>query len=162
MDFLSTPLEIGDFHGRLIMIRHLKDIIEMLDNLVELIIFTPRGSFNADPDFGFEYWNYEYSNVHFREFNNGMGTTGSDVSKQVCEDSVKFSLASYAPMLTQVNVAMELNALTNAEQHRRRTMSKYEVIVLVDGNLDYGLSTEQHYSKVVRFLMEPMAKKMII
>ena len=162
MKYLRTPLVFSEFLGKRVLSRPIADRLTMLDNLVELVIFTPRGSVSADPDFGFEYWNNEYSNVHFREFNNGQDSIGTEISKQLCEDSVKQSLACYAPMLTQVVVAMELRALTVAEQHRKRTSSKYEVVVRVEGSLDYGLSTEQRYYKNVSFLMEPMAKKMII
>lgn len=162
MEYLKTPLGFSTAFGRCFLSRPIEDRLTMLDNLVELVIFTPRGSASADPDFGFEYWNNEYSNVHFREFNNGQGFSNSEISKQVCEDSVRQSLACYAPMLEQVNVSMELRALTVAEQHRKRTSSKYEVIVRVEGSLDYGLSTEQRYYKNVSFLMEPMAKKLII
>ena len=63
MEYISTPLSISD-DGQLV--RDVNERITMLDNLVELIVFTPRGSFEADPDFGFEYWNHEYSNVHMR------------------------------------------------------------------------------------------------
>ena len=120
-------------------------------------------SFTADPDFGFEYWNHEYTNVLIREFNNGQASPGVEVTKRECEESVKSSLASYVPILGQINVTMELRALDRGSLSRPRgTMSKYEVVVCVEGRLDYGLGMEQDYLKVVRFLMEPMAKKMII
>lgn len=162
MEYLKSPLEFINTPQALWLRRPVYDKLDMLDNLVELVVFTPRGSFDSDPDFGFEYWNHEYSNVRFREFNNGQSIQGSGVSKQECEESVRRSLLSYAPFLEQINVAMELNALTRSEQARRRTVSKYEVIVRVEGSLDYGLNTERPYIKVIRFLMEPMAKKVII
>lgn len=67
MRFVSTPLQFVDSGTKIV--RDIEDRILMLDNLVELIVFTPRGDFEADPDFGFEYWNHEFSNVHYREFN---------------------------------------------------------------------------------------------
>lgn len=86
MEYISTPLSISD-DGQLV--RDVNERITMLDNLVELIVFTPRGSFEADPDFGFEYWNHEYSNVHYREFNNsqmGKASFGlhNDVTRKEC------------------------------------------------------------------------------
>ena len=90
MKYISTPLEFNEEGTRIL--REIDDRIKVLDNLVELIVFTPRGSFEADPDFGFEYWNHEYSNVHYREFNNsqtGRGARGiqNEVTKKECEDS---------------------------------------------------------------------------
>ena len=70
MSFISTPLIFNNSGASIL--RDINDHITMLDNLVELVVFTPRGSFAADPDFGFEYWNHEYSNVHYREFNNSQ------------------------------------------------------------------------------------------
>ena len=75
MKYISTPLEFNE-EGTQIL-REIDDRIKVLDNLVELIVFTPRGSFEADPDFGFEYWNHEYSNVHYREFNNSQTGRGA-------------------------------------------------------------------------------------
>ena len=66
MKFISTPLVFLDQGIRIR--RDLEERVRMLDNLVELIVFTPRGQFDADPDFGFEYWNHEFSNVHYREY----------------------------------------------------------------------------------------------
>ena len=77
MKFISTPLVFTNDGSQ--MLRNIEDRIAMLDNLVELIVFTPRGSFVSDPDFGFEYWNHEFSNVHYREFNtnqSGLPTQG--------------------------------------------------------------------------------------
>ena len=56
MSFISTPVTYIEPSLRLV--RNIEDHITKLDNLVELIVFTPRGSFAADPDFGFEYWSH--------------------------------------------------------------------------------------------------------
>ena len=64
MSFISTPLVFR--HSGASILRDINDRITMLDNLVELVVFTPRGSFTADPDFGFEYWNHEYSRMRSR------------------------------------------------------------------------------------------------
>ena len=76
MAFVNTPIEFINNESSVFLNREIDDKKLMLDNLVELIVFTPKGSFSADPDFGFEYWNHEYSNIHYRDFNNnhtGMG-----------------------------------------------------------------------------------------
>jgi len=138
--------------------------IQMLDKLVELIVFTPRGSFDADPDFGFEYWNHEYSNVRFRDFNNDhigglRNGLGSDVTKRECQDSILRSLASYCSVLKHVDVQIELGAADEKSWRKGRVLSKYYVTVRVSGLLDDGLGTTSPYSKDVAFLMEPTAKQ---
>lgn len=156
--FLHTPVRILRTDSMLFLDRPLLNSVDVLDNLVELVVYTPRGSFSADPDFGFEYWNHEYSNVHFRDFNNGQKASNTHVTRQACEDSIKDTLAAYAPRLKHVNVSMELNALTSTRRSTRRNPSRYEVSVFVSGELDDGLGTSRPYNKNVRFLMEPVAK----
>ena len=136
----------------------------MLDNLVELVVFTPRGSFAADPDFGFEYWNHEFSNVHYREFNINQTASVStalrnEVTKKECEDSIRISLATYEPMLKNVTVSIVLNTAGERLPRRRKMASKYEVNVVVEGQLDDGLGILQPYRKSVVFLVEPTVKR---
>ena len=136
----------------------------MLDNLVDLIIFTPRGSFDADPDFGFEYWNHEYSNIHYREFNSEhTGYSGNglndEVTKEECKKSICQSLESYEPQLKDVNVSIEINAAEVEKQRRKKVLSKYVVTISVEGIIDDGLGTTTPYKKDVVFLMEPTAKR---
>ncbi len=130
----------------------------MLDNLVELIVFTPRGSFNCDPDFGFEYWNHEYSNVHYREFNNEQGGLFNEITKKECQESIMQSLAIYAPQLKQVQVSMELNSAETETQWKEKVPSKYLVAINVIGKIAGGLGTSRDYTKSVKFLMEPTVK----
>ena len=136
----------------------------MLDNLVELIVFTPRGSFGSDPDFGFEYWNREYTNVHYREFNNDQTGTSTDgifdeITKKECQDSIRQSLATYVPQLKQVYVSMELHSADMEKQEKKKVPSKYMVNVRVEGIIEDGLGTTCNYVKNVGFFMEPTAKK---
>lgn len=163
MRFLSTPLQFTDSGTKLR--RDIDNRIMMLDNLVELIVFTPRGDFEADPDFGFEYWNHEFSNVHYREFNASQGTKTTslynEVTKKECEDSIKQSLAAYEPMLKNVTVNIELNAASEKQRRKRRVVSKYAVNVIVEGGIDDGLGVLRPYRKVVVFLVEPTVKRQI-
>ena len=99
MGFISTPIEFKAEESSSISIKR-----DIEDNLVELIVFTPRGSFSADLDFGFEYWNYEYSNIYYRAFNSHHSNTGysglyNDTILQECQDSIKRSLEMYEPQL---------------------------------------------------------------
>ena len=164
MNFSSTPLSFKNSDRGITIVRDIQERISMLDNLVELIVFTPRGSFNGDPDFGFEYWNHEYSNVHYREFNNeqtGLSSGGlyNEITKKECQESIRQSLSTYAPQLKQVFVSMELNSAEAEKQRKKKVPSKYVVTITVEGIIDDGLGTTCKYEKNVMFLIEPTAKK---
>lgn len=164
MNYLKTPLAFNNTDSKSQLVRTIEDRIKMLDNLVDLIIFTPRGSFDADPDFGFEYWNHEYSNIHYREFNSEhTGYSGNglndEVTKEECKKSICQSLESYEPQLKDVNVSIEINAAEVEKQRRKKVLSKYVVTISVEGIIDDGLGTTTPYKKDVVFLMEPIAKR---
>ena len=164
MNFSSTPLTFKNSDIGISIVRDIEERISMLDNLVELIVFSPRGSFNGDPDFGFEYWNHEYSNVHYREFNNeqtGLSSGGlyNEITKKECQESIRRSLLTYAPQLKQVIVSMELNSAEAEKQLKKKIPSKYMVTIMVKGIIDDGLGTVCKYEKNVMFLIEPTAKK---
>lgn len=163
MSFISIPLAYQS-PSELHIERNLETEFEVLDNLIELIAFTPRGSFLADPDFGFEYWNHEYSNIQYRTFNSGQGVllgnkNGQEITKLDCQDSIRQSLLTYAPQLTKVEVSVELNAAQYSErQHKKKVLSRHIVSIIVEGELDNGIGTDK-YKKKIEFLMEPSAKK---
>lgn len=164
MNYISTPLSFKNSGLGMEINRDIEERISMLDNLIELIVFTPRGSFDGDPDFGFEYWNHEYSNVHYREFNNEQAGSFSQglynkILKKECQDSVRQSLATYAPQLKQVYVTMELQSAETESQRKKNVPSKYLVVIAVEGVIDDGLGTTCAYKKDIKFLMEPTAKK---
>ena len=164
MNFSSTPLTFKNSDTGICIVRDIQERISMLDNLVELIVFTPKGSFNGDPDFGFEYWNHEYSNVHYREFNNeqtGLSSGGlyNEITKKECQESIRQSLSTYAPELKQVFVSIELNSAEAEKQRKKKVPSKYVVTIAVEGIIEDGLGTTCKYVKNVMFLIEPTAKK---
>ena len=166
MAFISTPFAYHNTGSVLELERELNSQVELLDNLVELIVFTPRGSFLADPEFGFEYWNHEYSNIQYRSFNSGQsgmlaGPMGSEVTKSECQESIRKSLLIYAPQLKNVNVEVQLDTAFNKEQQRKKKVqSKHLVSINIEGEIDSGISTN-HYKKKVEFLMEPTAKRRV-
>lgn len=164
MNYIRTPLSFQISGQRIDLDRSIEEKISRLDNLVELIIYTPRGNFSADPDFGFEFWNHEFSNIRQREFNNDHTGLASEmivneVTKKECEDSVRNSLATYEPMLKQVLVRMELNIVEPEKKIQKKVWNKFIVKVYVDGSIEDGLGTTTRYEKVVSFLMEPTVKK---
>ena len=165
MAFIETPLTYKDNTG--IIVRSLEERIAMIDNFIELIVFSPKGSFLADDDFGFEYWNHEYSNVHFRSFNHGQNGTYSnglynEVTLKECKESIEKSLSIYEPQLKQVNVSIELGSIKTGNESNHKLLSKYEVTIIITGVLDDGLGTIAPYKKEISFLMEPTVKRIKI
>lgn len=165
MAFIKAPLTYKDNTG--IIARSLEKRIEMIDNFIELIVFSPKGSFIADDDFGFEYWNHEYSNVHFRSFNHGQNGTYSnglynEVTLKECKESIEKSLFIYEPQLKQVNVSIELGSIKTGNESNHKLLSKYEVTIIITGVLDDGLGTIAPYKKEISFLMEPTVKRIKI
>lgn len=173
MDYIATPLSYRRDDTSIALVRKEEERTAAIDRLVELIVFTPRGSFAADTDFGFEYWNYEYANVSSRDFNNGQpakvgASPYSEVTKSMCSESIRKSLARYEPQLKQVEVSVELNPVDGpgmpegaygSERRSNRRRSKWQVSVSVTGMLDDGLGTVRPYRTGVSFLMEPTAKR---
>lgn len=165
MAFIKTPLTYEDNTG--IIARSLEERVAMIDNFIELIVFSPKGSFIADDDFGFEYWNHEYSNVHFRSFNHGQNGTYSnglynEVTLKECKESIEKSLSIYEPQLKQVNVSIELGSIKTGNESNHKLLSKYEVTIIITGVLDDGLGTIAPYKKEISFLMEPTVKRIKI
>jgi len=175
MKFARSPIVFDKTESGVWLARDIEERISMLDNLVELIVFTPKGSFEGDPDFGFEYWNHEFSNINYRQFNNDQfgierKSINNGVTKKECEQSIRQSLNSYAPILKQVMVTMELKSVEEERQKiseainrktpdERKQSSKYMVNLLIGGVVDDGLGTTCIYNKNVKFLIEPTAKK---
>ena len=165
MALIKTPLSYENNTG--IIARNIEQKIAMIDNFIELVAFSPKGSFIADDDFGFEYWNHEYSNVHFRSFNHGQNGTYSnglynEVTLKECKESIEKSLNIYEPQLRQVNVSIELGSIKTENESNHKLLSKYEVTIIITGVLDDGLGTIAPYKKEISFLMEPTVKRIRI
>ena len=86
MKFISSPLAFVESVNHIRMVCDIEGKKAMFDNLIELIVFSPRGSFNADPDFGLEYWDLEYSNINDTQFNNNVILDGfyDESTKRKC------------------------------------------------------------------------------
>lgn len=162
-NFSHIPLII-DFSKSPILEQESGDIEKSIDNILDLIVFTPKGSFIADPDFGFEYWNHEFSNINVREFNNnylGMVSnvkTLNEISRKQCEASLKESILCYEPRLHLPDVKVELDI--NNKKNRKSMHSKYEMKIVISGSLDDGLGIMRPYEKRISFMVEPIAKKL--
>lgn len=133
-----------------------------INNILDLIVFTPKGTFCADPEFGFEYWNHEFSNINVREFNNsyiGMVEsvqTLNDVSRKQCEISLKDSIIAYEPRLINPEVKIELEI--NDKIRKRKSQSKYEMKIMISGSIDDGLGILKPFEKRISFMIEPTVR----
>lgn len=161
--FIKVPIAFDDSTSALE--RSVSDHKKMLDNYIDLIVFTPRGSFEADPDFGFEYWNHEYANLQYREFNSGQNSHTSqsggihdEVTRLECEDSIRNSILSYEPMLKHVDVQIELQLVSAEHADKNSSMSRYRINVCVVGAFEDGLGTLTPYKRQLSFMVEPTAK----
>lgn len=159
--FTHIPLSI-DFSRSPVLSQDGGDLCNAIDRMLELIVFTPKGSFIADPEFGFEYWNHEFSNINIREFNNnylGMVSNSgkvNEISRKRCEQSLKESILNYEPRLIQPEIRVELYA--NVRRNRRNLSSKYEMRIAVTGSIDDGLGVMMPYEKIISFMVEPIAR----
>jgi hypothetical protein len=165
MSFIKIPLTYEEDSYKIN--RELRDLIAMIDNFIELIVFSPRGSFTADEGFGFEYWNHEYTNLNYVNFNNEQTTvfindSRQEVTKKECEESIKEGLKRYVPQLSSVEVMIELNPIYEGKIRKKKLSSKYSVSVNITGKLDDGLGTSTSYEKRLYFLIEPIVKQISI
>ncbi len=164
MNFINTPLTILNSGASVNLDRRIKDIKAVIDNLLELIIFTPKGGFLADPDFGFEYWNHEYTNINYKNFNNGQAIISSDgsrheITKAECQDSIRNSLSIYVPLLTHVSINMELSSTFEGGYWNQDIKSKHTAKIVVEGSIENELGTFIPYKKEILFFTEPTLKK---
>lgn len=159
--YTAIPLSINLTHSPQLEFES-GDLESCINNILELIVFTPKGTFSADPEFGFEYWNHEYSNINVREFNNSyMGMvsdsqTLNDVSRRQCEQSLRESILSYEPRLINPEVKIELEI--NNKVRKRKSQSKYEMRIMIHGSIDGGLGIARPFEKRISFMVEPTAK----
>lgn len=163
--YTSIPLSINLSHTPNLE-KEKGDLESCINTILELIVFTPKGTFVADPEFGFEYWNHEFSNINVREFNNSyMGMVSdsqslNDVSRKQCEHSLRESIIAYEPRLLNPEVKIELEI--NNTISKRKSQSKYEMWILINGVIDDGLGVARPFEKRISFMVEPTAKKISI
>lgn len=165
LEYISIPLEIKNTGTSPCINNDKGDVEQCIDGIIDLIVFTPKGSFSADPEFGFEYWNHEFSNINIREFNNnylGMMPDDlivNDISRTQCEQSLQESIINYEPRLhnPQVSVELDLNTKTGP-----KIKSKYEMRIYISGLIDDGLGMMRQYEKHISFMVEPCAHKTVI
>lgn len=167
MKYIATPLSFDHSENAITIERDIEERITMMDNLVELVAFTPIGSFNADPDFGLEYWNSEYANISDTQFNMGGDRDETDKRslKEQCELSIAASIQAYAPEklnVTDVVVTMNMKDDEVSINNRHKVYSHHAVVIHVAAMLSDGMGTSFQYTRELSFMVEPVAKRIKI
>lgn len=167
MNYILTPLSFQPSETAVTIEREIEDKIAMMDNLVELVAFTPIGSFNADPDFGLEYWNNEYVNISDTHFNTGADRNAYDKQclKEQCEASIVDSIKAYLPEklnATDIVVTMNLKDDESSIRGTRKVYSHHVVVIHVAAKIDNGMGTSFQYTREISFMVEPTVKKIKI
>lgn len=154
------------------VIRNLSDPMQVLDNLVDTIIFTAIRRFKADEEFGFSFWDNEFIAMNLNDFNNGVDYTTvqnrhnrteriqmSTAGVKVCERSILNSLNYYIPYLKDVSVSVSLSYERDKTTIVKKNInSKYVVRVIVDGRTifdEYSGTRDGVYHKSATFFMDP-------
>lgn len=81
----------------------------------------------------------------------------NDVSRKQCEQSLKDSIMSYEPRLLNPEVKIELEI--NNKVRNKKSQSKYEMRIMINGSIDDGLGIARPFEKRISFMVEPTAKR---
>lgn len=160
MNYISAPVTLVGSEKGVSILRDIDEQRVMLDNLVELAVFTPKGSFNADPDFGLEYWNEEYANVNDSQFNNNAQRDEYTLlsTKERCEAGIAQNIIDYAPEQLKIRDVF-VNMSMSDDDDVRNSSSRHKVVIFVSAKLDDGLGTTSDYVREVSFMVEPTVIK---
>lgn len=159
----NIPIKIND---QFKLQKDIEQIKSSIDAFLELIIFTPRGGFRADYDFGFEFWNNEFQNILIEDFNQSLNEStlvsrrGDSTSKTQCVRSLKKTIETYETRLKNVRIEMNLQAASDSRSRSKRNIynSKYEVEIVIEGEIQLQYTTEQYYKRIL-FTVGPAIKK---
>lgn len=160
MNYISAPVALVGSEEGVSILRDIDEQRAMLDNLVELAVFTPKGSFNADPDFGLEYWNEEYANVNDSQFNNNAQRDEYTLlsTKERCEAGIAQNIIDYAPEQLKIRDVF-VNMSMSDDDDVLNSPSRHKVVIFVSAKLDDGLGTTTDYVREVSFMVEPTVIK---
>lgn len=151
--------------------RPVSNTISVIDNWIDMVVFTSIRRFKADEDFGFSFWDNEFIAMNLVDFNNGADykmvkdKQNDRYHKQQlslsginqCEKSVKDSIAFYFPSLKNIQVVVRLS-MEKSEFSEKEKGSKYVVRVVVKGKFtpgEYVKAGEENYQRKVEFFMDP-------
>lgn len=171
MHYSDSPIRfVNDEQLNLQIDRPLSNVVSVIDNWVDTVVFTSIRRFKADEEFGFSFWDNEFIAMNLVDFNHGADfkivKRKNNREKKVqmsragirqCERSVRDSILYYIPYLKNLEVEVQLSMEKN-KFSRRGENSKYVVRVLVKGCLTYNEfvgTREGEYQREVEFFMDP-------
>ncbi len=164
MKFISVPIKFIQSDIGLECERPIENFGKIIDNLVEMIALTPKGTFTADPDFGFEFWDPLYGDI-----DNYMLNTNPDKieirrhrSKELCEREFIECIINYAPpSIKFYEISAEISCKNDKIQLRDsgKFFSYREVTIAISAKIDGGMGTQQDYYHEVSFMMEPISRR---
>ena len=171
MHYSDSPIRfVNDEQLNLQIDRPLSNVVSVIDNWVDTVVFTSIRRFKADEEFGFSFWDNEFIAMNLVDFNHGADfkivTRKNNRDEKVqmsragirqCERSVRDSILYYIPYLKNLEVEVQLSMEKN-KFSRRGENSKYVVRVLVKGRLTYNEfvgTREGEYQREVEFFMDP-------
>lgn len=163
--FYKTPLKIDD--ENLAIAQELKSVKSSIDAFLELLVFTPKGGFKPDYDFGFEFWSNEFQNFVIKNFNNRTSDTnlvnnkGENTGKESCEKGLKKSIETYEPRLKNVRVDLQIeqNNVIKKNDRFKTNDIKYDVYIKIMGEMILSNLTSKDYEKDIQFSVGPVIRK---
>lgn len=171
MNYSNSPIQfIRDAQLDLQIARPITNPSAMIDNWVDMVVFTSIRRFKADEEFGFGFWDNEFIAMNLVDFNHGADykivkrknnreekVQMSRAGIRQCERSVRDSIAYYIPYLRYLDVEVQLS-MEKDRYSKRGENSKYVVRVTVKGRLTYneylGIR-DGEYQREVEFFMDP-------
>lgn len=170
MQYSDSPIIfVNDAQLDLQIARPLNNINSMIDNWIDIVVFTSIRRFKADEEFGFSFWDNEFIAMNLVDFNHGsdykvVKRNNREEKVQMsrsgirqCEKSVRDSILYYLPFFKYLEVEVNLS-MEKDKYSRRGENSKYVVRVLVKGRLtynEYAGTRENDYRREVEFFMDP-------
>ena len=171
MHYSDSPIRfVNDEQLNLQIDRPLSNVVSVINNWVDTVVFTSIRRFKADEEFGFSFWDNEFIAMNLVDFNHGADfkivkrknnreekVQMSRAGIRQCERSVHDSILYYIPYLKNLEVEVQLSMEKN-KFSRRGENSKYVVRVLVKGRLTYNEfvgTREGEYQREVEFFMDP-------
>lgn len=160
MIYCTAPLKWKEDADQLPLIRRQSIPVEvMLDNWMDMILFTVNRRFKADEEFGFSFWDNEFITLNFWNFNTST-EEASLADMERCKKSIVNSIRYYLPFLKNVQVEIELT-MEKDKLNRKADHSKYAVRVSIAAEVEENEYAGTHagaYHKNAVFYMDPFMK----
>lgn len=127
---------------------HIDDVTESIDQFIDLLVFTHHGECRFQHDFGFSFWDNEFSNISIQDFNT------REKPKKDFEDDLKNVIETFETRLKNVQVEI---LLSEEDAHVQKSKIKFMVLISITGKIKAIQS--KPYKKQIVFSVGPVAKK---